>query len=316
VKILLAQLDGKMSNIALMRIAAHHRAKGDEVELRQFRRIEGIGRELWDDWDLVYGSLIFTRTQPLARRLAEVFPGARIGGTGWNLKSLEAAGITTKRQDYSVYPNCRQSIGFSQRGCRLDCWFCDVHKKEGDNHEEQTVAEIWRGDPWPREVLLLDNDFFGQPRWRDRIEELLAGKFKVSFNQGINCRLLSDEQAAAIASVDYRADDMKERRVYTAWDNADDERTFFRGMRLLTKHGVRPDDILVYMLIGAGEDHANRERRRRLLREFGARPYPMPYTRTDETRGFQRWVVRRADLMVPWEEFQAANYRPEKVGLN
>jgi hypothetical protein len=27
--------------------------------------------------------------------------------------------------------------------------------------EEQTIHDIWRGEPHPREVLLLDNDFFG-----------------------------------------------------------------------------------------------------------------------------------------------------------
>lgn len=32
--VLLLQLDGKLPNLALMRIAAHHRAQGDAVELR------------------------------------------------------------------------------------------------------------------------------------------------------------------------------------------------------------------------------------------------------------------------------------------
>lgn len=33
-KVILFQLDGKIPNIALMRIAAHHRALGDEIDLR------------------------------------------------------------------------------------------------------------------------------------------------------------------------------------------------------------------------------------------------------------------------------------------
>jgi hypothetical protein len=33
-KILIYQLDGKVPNIAVMRIAAHHRASGDQVEFR------------------------------------------------------------------------------------------------------------------------------------------------------------------------------------------------------------------------------------------------------------------------------------------
>lgn len=33
-RVLLWHLDGKLPNLALMRIAAHHRERGDQVELR------------------------------------------------------------------------------------------------------------------------------------------------------------------------------------------------------------------------------------------------------------------------------------------
>ena len=79
-------------------------------------------------------------------------------------------------------------------------------------------------------MLLLDNDFFGQPDWRSHIDDIRSGGFKVSFNQGINARFLTPEAAEAIASVDYRADSMRERRIYTAWDSKGDERRLFRGL--------------------------------------------------------------------------------------
>src|SRR5262249_37929521 len=154
--------------------------------------------------------------------------------------NLEDIGIQTKRQDYSIYPSWKQSIGFTERGCRLQCEFCVVPKKEGRVREEQTVADIWRGDPWAREMILLDNDFFGQPHWRDRVREIREGGFKVSFNQGINARFLTDETAEAIASVDYRDDQMKVKRIYTAWDNRDDEDRLFAGLNRLVKYGVKP----------------------------------------------------------------------------
>jgi hypothetical protein len=34
-----------------------------------------------------------------------------------------------------------------------------------------------------RELILLDNDFFGQPDSEAKISEIKAGKYKVSFNQ-------------------------------------------------------------------------------------------------------------------------------------
>jgi len=309
----LFQLDGKIPNLALMRIAAHHRELGDDVELKVAGNVEAL-RDCWFG-DKIYASCIFTKTRPVAEALLFQRPDAVIGGTGWDLGTLEQNGITTRTSDYSVYPNFRQSLGFTQRGCRLKCEFCIVPKKEGAVRPEATIAEIWRGDPWPKELLLLDNDFFGQPNWRDRIAEIRNGGFKVSFNQGINARCLTDEAAEAIASVDYRDDSMKVKRIYTAWDSMGDEERLFAGLARLVKYGVKPDHIMVYMLVGywPNETQADREYRRKKLRDFGCRPYPMPYLRTKELVGFQRWIVRRIDLKVPWKDFEAINYRPERI---
>ena len=318
-KVLLLQLDGKIPNIALMRVAAHHRALGDEIRFRWSRDIASVAPELFERPDKVYASLIFERTRPVGEALLQTYPEAIVGGTGWDVaSSLEAVGITTVKQDYSIYPAWLQSIGFTQRGCRLACPFCVVPRKEGKVRDEQTIAELWRGERWPREIILLDNDFFGQPSWPSKIEELRAGRFKVSFNQGINARFLTDETAAAVASVDYRDDQMRDRRVYTAWDNKKDEDRLFAGLEALVRHGVRPDDIMVYMLLGywPWSDLADWEHRRRRLREFGCRPYPMPYVRSPQAVGFQRWVVGAHDKRIAWEDWERARYRPERVGLN
>lgn len=194
---------------------------------------------------------------------------------------------------------------------------CVVPTKEGAVKEISTIPEIWRGDPWPRELILLDNDFFGQPRWSERIDEIRKGNFKVSFNQGINARFLNDESAAAIASVDYRDDQMKTKRIYTAWDNKKDEKRLMQGLEALVKHGVKPDNIMVYILLGYWKwsDLADWEHRRKKLREFGCRPYPMPYERTPEAVGFQRWVIGAYDKRVSWETWKAAGYEPRNIGI-
>jgi len=74
---------------------------------------------------------------------------------------------------------------------------------------------------------------------------------------------------------------------------------------------------MVYLLCGywPGETHQDRDYRRRRLREFGARPYPMPFVRTPELVGFQRWVVGAYDKRVPWADWQRAGYRPERLGF-
>ncbi len=324
-RVLLLQLDGKLPNIALMRISAHHCERGDTVEFRRAFSQASVQIGLFDNFDKVYASTIFTRTRHIAVALKQARPDAVIGGTGWDMtRTVESLGITTLEQDYSIYPEYPHSIGFSQRGCRLKCGFCVVPKIEGKVRTEQTIRHIWRGEPHPRNVLLLDNDFFGQADWSERIAEMRDGGYRVSFNQGINVRTLDHRQAHALSTVRYSDDDFKKRQIYAAWDNLKDGKRLFFGLRAL-RRWIKPDDIVVYMLIGywPGETHADREIRRWKLRNFGCRPFPMAYidekttaAKSAELRGFQRWVIRRADLMMTWEEYMGANYRPEDVRRN
>ena len=57
------------------------------------------------------------------------------------------------------------------------------------------IHQIWRGEPHPKEIILMDNDFFGQPGWQEKADEILEGGFKVNFNQGMNARLIHEEGA-------------------------------------------------------------------------------------------------------------------------
>lgn len=311
-RVLLCQIDGSIPNLALMRIAAHHRAGGHDVELRHGADFQ---RRLWDaPPDQIYASCIFLKSRPVAERLLSMFPSAIVGGTGWDLvKTVESVGIDTAELDYSLYPKFRQSIGFTQCGCRLRCSFCVVPQKEGAMRPEATIADIWRGEPWPRELLLLDNDFFGQVSWRERIAEIRDGNFKVSFNQGINARFLTDEAAEAIASVNYRDNEMVAKRIYTAWDNLKDEKRLFDGLNRLVKYGVKPDHIMVYVLCGywPGETTEDRLYRIQRLLDFGARPFPMAYSNTPELKGLQRWAIGAYAKRIPWPEWAANNFRPE-----
>lgn len=324
--ILILQLDGSLPNLALLRIAGHHRVEGDAVEFRTANSASAVERGLYDvPYHRVYASLIFQKTRPLAHRLKAVYPNAVVGGTGWDYTTkLAHAGIPDDATpDYSFHPNYPHSIGFTQRGCRLKCSFCVVPKKEGGISEERSVYDIWRGEPHPRNLVLLDNDFFGHPAWPSRIKEIREGGFKVSFNQGINARFLSDETAAAIASVSYFDSDFRRKRLYTAWDNRRDEERLFRGLECLKRAGVPPGNVMVYVLVAY--DHESKSARPTItdddvyrihqLRSWGADPYPMPFVRTRETIGFQRWVCRRADKAgVSWESYRRLNYRSDGAG--
>lgn len=328
-RVLLLHMDGKLPNLALMRIAAHHRALGDEVDLRQVDGVDDLQPRLGDaSWGRVYGSLIFEWSRPLAREAQKIYPGIELGGTGWDFedgvqvrKTDLPAEVAAAPPDYSIYPWFENSIGFAQRGCRFACDFCVVPRKEGKVVTVSGLELLWRGGAHPKRVILLDNDFFGNPRWREVIADAIRLGIEIAVIQGINARLLSDEQAAAIASVRWMAEDFSRRRIYTAWDNEDDERTFFRGLDRLKAHGISPDSMMVYMLIGHadGETHEVRDYRRAKLRAYGARPFPMPYVRDgelgDELRAFQGWCIQRKDQLIPWEDWWGrARGNPRKLG--
>lgn len=83
-KVLLCHIDGALPNIALMRIAAHHRDRGDDVELRKTSTVRKVEPMFGDNFDRVYGSIIFQRSRPVAMRLREIYPRVKIGGTGWS----------------------------------------------------------------------------------------------------------------------------------------------------------------------------------------------------------------------------------------
>jgi hypothetical protein len=317
-KVLCFQVDGKFPNFALMRLAAWHRVKGDDVFLTRFLR------DLpFVEVKRAYGSSIFAFSLERRNSLAAIFPQVITGGDGykpiWNNLTVIGRNLGSNlrevitdidpdliRPDYSDYPEFTASIGYTQRGCRLDCAFCRMKTREGEARSVCSIHDIWRGQPWPKNIVLLDNDFFGQAEWRDRLEEAIEGEFKICFNQGINIRLVNQEQAEMLSLVYYCDDQFKTRRLYTAWDNLGDEKIFKAGVRTLIDAGIPAKHLMVYMLIGfrKGETEAEILYRFNEMRALGCRPYPMVFDRTNaRLRAFQRWVIRRYYEFVPWEKY-------------
>ena len=310
----LTQIDGKLPNLALMRLSAYHRDRGDAVSFRR-----SVTRELFEpNYGAVYGSAIFMRSQPLVDRLQQEFPGSIIGGTGTTSKATVEGIAGAGRYAYNDYPDFTASIGFTARGCRLKCGFCVVHGKEGKPDSVATVAEIWRGAPHPKHLHLLDNDFFGQPRdqWKARLTKIREGGFRVCFNQGINIRLIDDEISEELAATPYYDDSFKTRRLYTAWDNLKDESIFVRGAERLFARGIKPDHLMVYMLVGydKAETWERIFHRFDRMRAMGVRPFPMVFDpERKDLKDFQRWVIRRHYHSRTFKEYLA---EPEGRRLN
>lgn len=307
-RIRLTHIDGKLPNLALMRLSSFHRTQGDDVHFTST-----IERGLFEpEYDRVYGSCIFAYSRERLSRFLREWPDAIVGGTGsYSTRQVEEFVGDHAGLDYSIYPEFKASIGFTQRGCRLKCKFCAVPKNEGENRSVATIADIWRGEGHPKHLHLLDNDFFGQPRakWEALLDEIGLGAFKICLNQGINVRLIDDAAAMALATLQYRDDQFQTKRIYTAWDNIGEEKIFFRGIDRLEKAGIPSKHIMAYMLIG----YDPKETMERIFYRFncmvvrGILPYPMVYDRTrKDLREFQRWVITGLYRAIPFQDYRVS----------
>jgi hypothetical protein len=313
-RVRLTQIDGSLPNLALMKLAHWHRSKGDSVHLTR-----DIEAGLFEDrYDRVYASSIFVYSGDRLERFRRQWPEGIVGGTGTGNRSTveEVIGeISYEAVDYSDFPEFDASLGFTQRGCRLSCKFCVVPQKEGKPSSVASVWDIYRGEPWPRKLHLLDNDFFGQEedQWRARVREIREGNFRVCMTQGINVRKITEAEAEALASIEYRDNRFRSRVLYTAWDNLRDEEVFFRGVRCLERAGIPPTHLRTYMLIGFDplETWERILHRFRRMVEIGIEPYPMVFDRQRrDLRDFQRWAVTGLYRAVEWDD-----YRPRKKSV-
>jgi hypothetical protein len=325
-KVRLTQLDGNLPNLALMKLAHWHRSWGDEVTFTRDPR-----RDMFEpDYDHVYGSAIFRFSEERISRFKASWPNAIIGGTGTDSRvTVEDIIGAEDGLDYSDYRDkdgkpFEPSIGFTQRGCRMSCKFCVVPAKEGKAHSVATIDQIWRGPGHAKKLLLLDNDFFGQPedQWRARIDEIRTGDFRVSLNQGINVRQITPQTAEALASIKYRNGEFTESRLYTAWDNLKDEEVFFRGVDILEAAGIPPKHLMAYMLVGFDKNETWDRIWRRFDRmvERGIKPFPMVFDcrttdpqRHHRLKQFQRWVCTGLYRIHPWKDYDASAKTSRKL---
>lgn len=280
-KVRVTQLDGKLPNLALMRLAAWHRECGDDVHWER-----GTTRRLEEpEYDRVYGSAIFSTSAKAVALFRSQFPKAIVGGSGGNpvigpaVRTECYVPTQFRGLDYSGFPRFTATLGYTSRGCRSKCKFCVVPSQEGEIYSAASIAQLWRGDPFPRHLHLLDNDFFGNPNWRSVVREIVNGGFRVCINQGVNVRRITDEAAEAVVAMITRDTNFNRRRLYVAWDNIGDERVFFQGIDRLERAGWKPSWTMAYMLVGFDrrETWERVQYRFDKMTDRGIEPYPMVF---------------------------------------
>lgn len=287
----LIDVDGhNFPNIALMKISAYHKARGDTVEwvMPLFQK----------HYNKVYMSKVFSFT-PDYEYFVDSDEIMR-GGSGYCI-DLDADGKEVYHQerdsvlpdeiehqypDYSLYGITDEAYGYMTRGCPRGCSFCIVGKKEG--RKAYTVAplsEFWRGQ---KKIILLDPNPIAVPDWRDNLQQLIDSKALVDFTQGVDIRLMTKEKADYIRQI-------KVKTIHFAWDRYEDKDMIvprFKEFQEVT--GWHRSKMIVYVLTNYNTTLAQDLERVYTLRELGYSP---------DVRIYEKYSLPKYHILVKLQRY-------------
>jgi len=256
---MLINIDSRIPNLALHKIALYHQQAGDEV--------------FWDipliRVDKVYVSCVFDWNKDKCKQWEEV---AEIGGSGYDLVRV----LPDKIEDIKPKIN----LGFTTRGCIRKCPFCIVPRKEGYIRATGDIYDIWDGKS--KEVVLLDNNILALPEHFKKIcSQIRESKIKVDFNQGLDHRLLTQDiidELKTLSHIEYRF----------AFDSPSYLPTVERAIKLLRENSI--NRCMWYVLVGYNTTFEEDLFRLNFLREHKQNAYVQRYKFERQYIPLARWA--------------------------
>jgi hypothetical protein len=195
--VLLIDVDGRLPNLALMKLSTHYRRKRRKVRLgKRDCFIKGFDR--------VYASTIFY--SPLSERRnrrLRLYYGDRLtmGGTGADIASRLPDEVEVMRPDYGLYPELGdRAIGFITRGCPFSCPFCVVPPKEGKPRQVSDLDTLLEGGRRSK-LILLDDNILSHPDADGFLLEMAERGIQVNFTQTLDLRLINQARAQLLRRI-------------------------------------------------------------------------------------------------------------------
>ena len=280
-------------NLALMKISAYHKSKGDDVEFINF----------WEHYDIVYVSKVFG--DEYSRMDMTCINADKIvyGGTGFAItiengkevyhKDLDEVlpyEIEHQYPDYSLYPKLtkNKAYGFLTRGCCNNCAFCIVSEKEGIcSVKVADLSEWWNGQ---KEIVLLDPNILACRDRKQLLQQLIDSKARVEFNQGLDARFVTTEIAEMLKQI-------KGKIYHFAFDFMRNEKQIIKGLKnFMDIVKPNPRNAIVYILTNFNTNFEQDYYRVKMVESVGMTPDIRIYRKNTApklTRDLQRWCNNR-----------------------
>lgn len=273
-------------NYALMKISAWYKRQGHNVEwwnpLKTYNR--------------VYSSKIFDFT-PYNPYLPE---STIRGGTGYADIPLDQTLpplIDEMFPDYSIYPACDYAIGYITRGCPNNCRWCVVPSKEGDVKPYRNWQQLVRTDS--QKLVLMDNNILASDWGIGQLESMTGSGYAIDLNQGMDARLVDEHIARILAGLKWI------KYIRFSCDQQAQIEPIMRTAELLSKYGVKPYRLFIYLLVT--EDIEDAARRVEVLKRLG----PITIYAQAERNERQGIVPNKMQLELAQRYVYSGRYRLE-----
>lgn len=327
--VLLIAWKNPIKNVAIMRYSTYFKQLGARVHLSLAHNINELNKLVkTTNFDKIIISVTFPWHRPEVEKFIEGRTNVEVGGSGWDLVKTLPSEVEACQPDYSLYtaddlyPLCKgigsseskmkkanmiaeAGIGFTTRGCIRNCEFCIVPIKEGPFRQVAEVSDII--NPASNTLILLDNNLTADPDMARKLGEIRQRKLTLEISQGIDIRLITDEQAHALSTVKHRGD------IHFAWDLMQSEKAVMDGIKVLSQY-VKPSKQACFMLVGFNTTFVEDMYRFEKLKSMGIRPFVMVYDKVGaphlndfqrlRLKHFARWCNSHFHRVCSFHEYE------------